>query len=142
ELRDIAAQAQGAGSEDLKALANRVAELELTVASTWRDAELLSALGDTFRAVNNFELAKQAYESALAQPEAHVTIKTVEQLANVLDRRAKQIISDPKAFPAQKAEAEKMWDRAEKLLKDLIEGIGPSEERYSLLGALWKRRRN
>jgi tetratricopeptide (TPR) repeat protein len=136
ELRDIAAQTKGASEDLLKDLAQRAAGINQSVAPGWRDAELLSSLGDTFRELSDFESAIVAYESALAQPDAHAPIRSIEQFANVLDRRAGQLNRE---F-ATSARASEMWARAEKLITNLIDIVGPSAERYALLGALWKRR--
>ncbi|MCC6389443.1 MAG: CHAT domain-containing protein [Bryobacterales bacterium] len=131
ELRNISASAKGASSQEAEELRGRATELDRACPSTMRDGELLFALGEAYKALKDFPSAIDAYRNAIAVPRASAPIEALEQLANVLDRGARN---------EEAAKASQLWAEAEKLLSILNAAIGPSGERLSLLGAISKRR--
>jgi CHAT domain-containing protein len=135
ELRDISADARGSNSSEHQIqLLNRTVEIDRQLPSQWRDGEVLSLLGDAYRQLGRLTEAIKTLKEALAKPKAEANIEAIEQLANCLDRRAKQLLAtDPPG-------AEKMWQDAQTMLLNLNTTIGESHERLSLLGGLCKRR--
>jgi tetratricopeptide (TPR) repeat protein len=111
-----------------------VQRLDKDLPSGWRDGEVLCLLGEAYKDLGEFAAAIPILQEAIGGAKANARIETVEQLANCLDRRAKQL---SKAEPAV---AQKMWGEAQRFLENLNTTLGESSERLSLLGALWKRR--
>ncbi len=131
ELRNISAPAKGASSQEAEEPRGRATELDRACPSTMRDGELLFALGEAYKALKDFPSAIDAYRNAIAVPRASAPIEALEQLANVLDRSARD---------EDAAKASQSWAEADKLLSILNTAIGPSGERLALLGAISKRR--
>jgi CHAT domain-containing protein len=95
----------------------------------WLDrSEVLLAFGTAYGELDDFDPAARYLRAALEQEATDnaTTLRAVEQLANFEARGAERRKSE--------AEARKAIERLENLLK-----VGPSSERYSLLGGAYKR---
>ena len=135
ELKDVAASSQGVRGEGIAPLRDRLHTASRALGTYWRDGESLYLLADAHKHMSDFELAIAMYKQAIGQEKASAPIAAIEQLANVLDRYAERL------YPSDSAKAAELWDEAYRKLEDLNLLLGESQERLSLLGGLFKRRR-
>ncbi len=133
ELKDVTASAGGRRGDGLQELADRIQRAK-EIPRVWRDGEVLVALAEAQKAVEDFAGATETYETALRLEKASAPVQAIEQRANLKDRQA------VKLFEGDSASANRMWDEAEHELLALNDLLGVSSERLSLLGGLWKRR--
>ena len=100
------------------------------------DARLLEALGEAFGEAYWFEEAVRYYDKAIESGKSTAAIKAVEQSANFHVRLAvRKFSNDPSEYGKSKAEIETQIKRIEKLM----ETIGETPERWSVIGSGYKR---
>ena len=97
-----------------------------------KDGEVLSACGEVYGELEEFDKAIDQYKKALATVPANASFVTAEQLANLLSRSAAAETIDRK-------EAEKRLNEALGWFDWLDARLTPSQERWALRGALHKR---
>jgi tetratricopeptide (TPR) repeat protein len=89
-----------------------------------------------FAELGDFERAVDHYERVLKAERASAPILALEQLANCKVRWAGRLLE---AEPADDKKVSELLEHAEKILRHLID-LGPTSERWALLGGLMKRR--
>ena len=107
------------------------------IPGAWLDEpELCSVVAEAFGSLGDFERAIARYQTITRSERAAVPLRTLEQLANF-----KVVWADELAHRARpnSRKAATLLREAETLLSELLE-IGPTAERFSLLGSLHKRR--
>ena len=126
ELQDIEAQA---GGGDRKKLLDQLEELSVQTPVEWRDGQVLAAFGRAYGELGEFEKAIATYRQALIDESGTLPLRTVQQLANFLERSSHQ-----------KSEAERgeLQEEASKLL-DHAQEVADTAELASIRGALYKR---
>jgi hypothetical protein len=135
-LDSLAAQARQleVGEEAL------LAQLEKQEAQTpvpwWDSADLCARAAQAFAELSRFDRAVYYYERVLRAERATAPIRALEQLVNCKVRWAGTLVrpdgpNEEKATP--------LLDDAERILRRLLD-LGPTSERWSLLGGLMKRR--
>jgi hypothetical protein len=136
-LEDICRQARTADQPGRAALLRDVEALvNATPQAWWRSARLCTAAAGAYGELRQFEAAIRYYEMVTAVDKADAPIEALEQLANLRVRWATELAQTD---PAKRPEALDHLQRAQRLLKALVE-IGETNERYSMLGSLEKRR--
>ncbi|HEY7338348.1 MAG TPA: CHAT domain-containing protein [Bryobacteraceae bacterium] len=134
ELKNIAAESQGADDKKLPGLQRRVLDVERALGTYWRDGESLFELAEALKCMKDFEHAIDIYREAIEQENAFAPVRAIEQLANVMDRYASG------CFKEDAKRALELWEDAERRLEGLNELLGESNERLSMLGGMYKRR--
>jgi triacylglycerol esterase/lipase EstA (alpha/beta hydrolase family) len=136
----IAQLAADARSRDVTSHKQLLADLDECLAAippAWLDEpELCGIVAEAFGALGDFERAVARYETITRSERATASLRTLEQLANFKAVWAVELAHRPRPN-ARKAAT--LLRAAEKLLSELLE-IGPTAERFSLLGSLHKRR--
>jgi hypothetical protein len=128
-----ARQQDGAGDRLVAALAARESQ---TPAAWWRSAEVCSVAAQAFAELGQFERAIHYYERVLKAERASAPIFALEQLANCKTRWAGRLLA---ADRSTSTKASALLDDAERILRHLLD-LGPTSERWALLGGLMKRR--
>ncbi len=128
-----ARQQDAAGEKLLAALAERESK---TPAAWWQSADVCALAALAFAELGDFERAVEYYERVLKAERASAPILALEQLANCKVRWAGRLLE---AEPADDKKVSELLKHAEKILRHLID-LGPTSERYALLGGLMKRR--
>lgn len=125
--------------QPLEVVRRRLAGLEAVVSiqPSFQQARVWEALGDAWAVVGEKDRSVGCYERALMDSEGLVSVRTAEQLLNLLDRR---IADMARAAPSGEHAAllrrhEAVLDR----LDGLLRAAGPSLERASLLAGCHKR---
>lgn len=122
----------------MKAERAKLKELTGQIPESWkRDARLLTALGSAYGQVGLFDKAVAAYDRAREAEDALLSIKAIEQSANLRCRWAASLVRKG-ASRKQRAEAVKIVSSAVSDLETLIK-IGKTKERFALLGGARKR---
>ena len=128
-----ARQQDAAGEKLLAALAERESK---TPAAWWQSADVCALAALAFAELGDFERAVDYYERVLKAERASAPILALEQLANCKVRWAGRLLE---AEPADDKKVSELLKHAEKILRHLID-LGPTSERWALLGGLMKRR--
>ena len=124
------------------AVANKISslrdELETTYAEIacsnedWLDdPDLNEALGRAYGEVDLFEQAVQFYEKAFHHPKSQISVKSIEQLANLRSRWAVELQNKDAAL--------KLIDDSINQLRRLKITMGDTPERLALIGSAYKR---
>ncbi|MDZ4829677.1 MAG: CHAT domain-containing protein [Phycisphaerae bacterium] len=159
---DVTAGAASAGDdrEELGRLRSRLLEIEakLTAVPAWEhDGKLLAARADAWAAIgdgeaNTRERAIELYRAALRADQRSAPIRSIEQLANLLDRRetgqstslAAKSVVEVKPHDALLAPLERRAQKEKRTLADgwleVLDGLGHTPERHQLRAGLIKRR--
>ncbi|HMZ20432.1 MAG TPA: CHAT domain-containing protein, partial [Blastocatellia bacterium] len=146
ELRRAAEQAKQADSSYRKILRSRLEAIYDSMPTAWMDAEMLGILGDAWGSLDEFEESRKFYDNACKNEVSTITLKQIQQHANLLSLYAKQLhqakpgrktkaAADAPA-PAQPAD---LLDESLELLKKL-EQLNPTSELASLFGIHYQRR--
>ncbi len=110
-------------------------------ADWWTAADLLAAAGQAYAQVGLYARAIEYLERATKAERAVAPITAIEQLANCKTRLAGDLLLNGAASRASQGKSPKvLLEEAEELLHHLIDAIGETAERASLLGAVMKRR--
>ena len=138
ELCSLAAQANAVGSGDegkpqRENLMSALRDLRAKIPGEWCDGELLMRVGFAWRELGDFAQAVEFLEQAIRHESASASIQSVEQLANLRIRRAIGLHREGNAA-ARDEEVARVLS-----LLELIKQIGPSDERWSLLGSAQKK---
>ena len=129
-VRNIEAWAVGVDEFTRARLLRELTTLDRAAAGKWDDGELLSEIASAYAALQSNEEALQAYTKSFSDPQSKVSVKAVEQLANLLYRKA-QIAKDDNEHKA-------LFDEAHKYVEWTLK-LQPTVERLSLMGSLYKR---
>jgi CHAT domain-containing protein len=131
-IRRSASESRKKAADDEKERASAATQIDNLIKespSEWLErSEVLLALGAAYGEVDQFDPAARYLRAALELETSDnaTTLRAIEQLANFEVRAAERGKSE--------AEVRKAIERLESLLK-----VGPSSERYSLLGSAYKR---
>jgi CHAT domain-containing protein len=125
-LNDIAAQASAA---DAKGLLAQLEDLREQTPAQWRDGEVLAAFGNAYAELGRFEEAISAYRQALADEQGKAPLRAAQQIANLLDRRAKQMTGEQQKELRKEAMA---W-------LDKVEPLADTAELAALRAGYFKR---
>jgi hypothetical protein len=119
-------------------LGSRLARLLDQSPEDWqRDPTVSAALGRTYGALGDFERAIACY-GGVASAERTGGLTAIEQQANLMGRRAAEILRRTAVSPEDEEAAKALFAGAEKRLKAL-NTIAETAERKALLGSLHKR---
>ena len=132
-LETFAANARQQGSVPPELLKELEGYLVEEPAAWWTSAELCARAGQALEAVGQFDRAIDYYTRVLTAERATAPIAALERLANCKVRLAGQLMA------ADRAKAKRLLDEAQGTLEHLL-ALGPTAERWSLLGGLHKRR--
>jgi hypothetical protein len=153
-LRDIGniaarlkTQSQGSGQEEIDRLDGIVVALE---ARKWLGTgAVAAALGRAYGEAGLLDRAVEYYSSALGSEDGAITLKDVEQCANLMGRLAVQQWSRNGSSPEVTSQSTETIARAIHILKDLLGGLSTAlggsagerftSERLALLGSAYKR---
>jgi pimeloyl-ACP methyl ester carboxylesterase/tetratricopeptide (TPR) repeat protein len=143
-VRNIARDAEGADQKLRGQLLDELRSLDRSIPEAWRDGEMLAAFGSAYADVGSFEDAVTAYLAAVHHPRSGSPIVAIEQLANLEDRHARQLMQDAARAAGPECEAirKKALDWTEKAIERLewLLILDETSERLSLLGGAYKRR--
>ena len=128
-----ARQKGGADRELLEQLETREAR---TPEAWWGSADVCALAAQAFLELGQFEKAIGYYQRMLKAEKANAPMLAVEQLASCRSRWAGVLLHQT---PPDTAAAQQLLQQAEDALDSLI-ALGPTSERYSLLGSVFKRR--
>ena len=133
-LQRIRNSATDRSPERKKELLREVDACERALRDEWRTGDAFHALAETYADLEALDMAITYYEKAIESEDlrTQVPISAVEQLANMESRYAGRI---------QEAEPTQAWTllkQSEGRLTYLIENIGETSERRSLLGSCYK----
>ena len=126
QVEDIIADARTGPKEELL---RQLDELRNDTPAEWRDGEVLAAFGKAFADLGKVEDAIAAYRQALADEKGKAPLRAAQQIANLLDRSAKD------ATPA-------LRDAIRKEAFEWLEKVTPladTAEMAALRGAYYKR---
>ncbi len=135
-IRSLARYATTCGPDGAGPLRDELEALVKVMPAHWLDGEMLSAIGEAWGELHEFERATSYYRQALQAPGAEATLKSAEQLANLLVRQAQALERD---------EGEKATRRINRLYREAFQKLewllrlGATTERLSLVGSLSKR---
>jgi len=142
-VRRLANQTRIAGDAEAKALGTQLDALVGRTPQRWRgDSTLCAEIGHAYGELSDFDRAIDYYKRAGTAEEATLTVKALEQRANLEGRYAEHLWRDAKKKDkdaALRATLGKRFDEAKAILEQL-NTFGKSVERLSLLGGLAKRR--
>lgn len=129
---------RGRGGDPPKELCEKLRELENDIPSNWGDlGRVWDAFGESYMGLGASQDAIEAYQKAIEKSGAN--IRTIEQLANARSRIGEKLIQAKMGSEEQNfTEAQEVLKQAYEHLEALIK-IAPSSERFSLLGATYKR---
>jgi hypothetical protein len=132
ELENIAEDATIATESRLLILQGRVANILKELPSDWLDrADVQAAAGRARGELGMFAAAIGHYEKAMRAEVGELSVHAVEQLCNLMVRQA---IKMPDS-----QEAKEVIAAARERLTALMHAVGPSVERWCLLGSIAKR---
>lgn len=97
--------------------------------------DIQEAFGRLWGELDDYERAIVCYRTAQAAEDGSASIKTTEQLANMLARRGSELLDSAETQDQGKG----LLRDAEALVDNLLK-LGPTAERYCLKGSIWKRR--
>jgi tetratricopeptide (TPR) repeat protein len=137
DLENLAGDAYAAAPEAIGGLKTRVRAIEERLPAPWLGmAAVRSALGRAYGQLDDFAAAIGHYQAALSADPAELSVKAVEQLANLQIRWGASLAGDSgKGGTAAAAEAIRDGRRRLELLLQL----GITGERLSLMGSACKR---
>ncbi len=101
------------------------------------DGRVLEALGGAYGELGKYERAIDAYGRALQDERGDVSLHALEQLANFQSRWAQELV---RTEPTRRADAVKLFRKAETTLDRVVALAGDTAERWALRGGLHKRR--
>jgi pimeloyl-ACP methyl ester carboxylesterase/tetratricopeptide (TPR) repeat protein len=132
ELENIAQDASTAAESQLTRLQERVAAVANELPSEWlARADVQAAIGRAFGELGMFAEAIEHYETAMQAEVGEVPVRAVEQLCNLMVRQAVKISDSQTSTEIIAAARER--------LIALMTAVGPSVERWCLLGSIAKR---
>ena len=134
---EIAKTASAQGIEKIKSdLKNLRDGIEKDHPAWLQDARLLEALGEAFSEAFWFEEAVKYLDPAISNRKSTTSIRAIEMSANCHIRLAVQMVeNNPKKY----GEAKRSIEKQIKLLNQLMDTIGETSERLSLIGSGYKR---
>lgn len=135
---DVLAARAGSATSDAHRLevATEIDRLRVAGEGLLDDGAALASLGRSLAEVGNYVQATHAYEAALRHSRGGADIATIEQLANIRARLAKQKIQDDHDPDA----AKELFKDSLAVLDGLVKVAGSTAERCALRGAILKRR--
>ncbi|HEY2923005.1 MAG TPA: CHAT domain-containing protein, partial [Candidatus Binatia bacterium] len=132
ELENIAGDATTTAESQLVRLQERVGAVAKALPSDWlARADVQAATGRAFGELGMFAEAIEHYEKAMRAEVGGLSVEAVEQLCNLMVRHAIKISDSQKAKEVIAAARER--------LTALMTAVGPSVERWCLLGSIAKR---
>jgi pimeloyl-ACP methyl ester carboxylesterase/tetratricopeptide (TPR) repeat protein len=132
ELKNIAEDATTATESRFLTLQGRVAEILKELPSDWLEsADVQAAAGRARGELGMFAEAIEHYEKAMHAEVGELSVHAVEQLCNLMVRQAIKIPEPKEAIAVIAAARER--------LAALMNAVGPSVERWCLLGSIAKR---
>ncbi|MDD5297350.1 MAG: CHAT domain-containing protein [Rhodocyclaceae bacterium] len=130
ELDEISSRISGASDGERDSITRELDILEAAVRGRFfRDAEVREKLGILWADLKQYERAIAHYKAALAQEDARVTLRAMEQLANLEARRGEELGG---------AAGEKLVQSGQARLEQLLALAAPTVERLSLLASARK----
>ncbi len=140
ELGNLATKASKSTDEELDHLKRRIDELSDSLPASWlKDARLLEALGKAYGEVRMFKRAVDYYEQARTRETATLSVKSLEQLANLRGRWSVDIWKQAsRGVESRDASPRRVIQQAHQEIETLL-SFGETRERYSLLGSARKR---
>jgi tetratricopeptide (TPR) repeat protein len=129
-------QDAAAGAALLGGLTKREAQ---TPATWWQSADVCALAAQAFAEVGDFRRAIDYYKRVLTAERASAPILALEQLANCKVRWAGRLLEAEDRDDKVDKEVSDLLDDAERILDHLI-ALGPTSERWALVGGLMKRR--
>lgn len=126
QVEDIIAQG---GDGPTKELLKQLADLRNETPAEWRDGEVLAAFGRAFGELGQFEDAIAAYRQALSDENGKAPLRAAQQIANLLDRSARNATTEQQA--ALRKEALEWLEK--------IEPLADTAELAALRGGYHKR---
>lgn len=154
ELRRTSEQAKQADADYRKILRDRLEGIYDSIPNAWLDAEMLGILGDAWGSLGEYEESRKFYGSACQNENSNITLKQIQQHANLLTRQAQQLHDLNKQDGGQTArgkskarqsdgtvapQPKKLLDDSLALLKKLRE-LNETAELASMFGSHYKRR--
>lgn len=135
DIDNVAAELSSAADGDIDAQLKRLDRIaEVLAEKKWLEEKgIHAALGRAYGKAGKFDKAIEYYRHALCAENGAMTLKDVEQLANLEVRRAVQWWKDGRKSPEEIIET----------IDDVIRRLnimGPTAERHSLRGSAFKRR--
>jgi tetratricopeptide (TPR) repeat protein len=127
-VRNIEARAVDVDDAKRAKLLTELATIDRTAAGKWDDGEMLFEIASAYAALQSNEEALEAFNKSFAQ--SKVPVKAVEQLANLLYRKA-ETVEDEAGHAA-------LFEQARKYVQWTLE-LHPTVERLCLMGSLYKR---
>jgi tetratricopeptide (TPR) repeat protein len=140
EIRKLSGSASTTAVRGFNSLSKQLESLQQKIEKecpVWLDdSSLQEALGQAFGELFQFDKAIEYYRLALENPKCSASISAVEQLANFRIRLAVRAFeNDPDHYEDSKKEIEAQIET----LKALINTVGTSAERWSMVGGGHKR---
>lgn len=135
EIENIAANLSTGAGEDMSAAVSWLGCIEKVLEEKkWlEDGRMYAALGRAYGRAGKFDTAVEYYTKALKAEDGAMTLKDIEQLANLEVRRAVQW------WKERKKSREEILASIDSGIRRL-EVLEPTAERYSLRGSAFKRR--
>jgi CHAT domain-containing protein len=127
-VRDIEARAVDVDDATRTKLLSELATIDRNAAGRWDDGEMLFEIASAYAALQSDEEAVQAFHKSFAQ--SKVPVKAVEQLANLLYRKAEKV--------KEETEHGELFEEARKHVQWTLD-LQPTVERLCLMGSLYKR---
>jgi hypothetical protein len=136
EVRSMKAATKTAGPRKRQKLREQLTQLEREIRSDWLDGQMLGEFAGAWADLGDKRKAIELYRRAIADEEATIRLKDIEQLANLEGRYAAELAREGE--PKEKKEAEEFFIKAVRRLQWLLLA-GPTIERLALLGSHYKR---
>lgn len=136
ELRRFADDARGADASLMRA---RLERLYDSLPSDWLDAEMLAVLGGAWSALGEMGESVRFYERALGHEQGNLTLRDVQDLANLAGRQARAASRDESDEIKRAALARPYLDKEAALLSKLKD-LSETARLLSFFGSHFKRR--
>lgn len=137
KLRSIAAEAKNATAEKCDWLKMELQEMRQRIQPVWLDGRMLGAFANAWAELGDFEQALEHYQLASEAETASVSLRDLEQMANLQSRYARQLLSAKKT-PANEHKARLLFEASTQRIEQLL-NFGETSERLSLLAGNHKR---
>jgi tetratricopeptide (TPR) repeat protein len=124
---------------DSKTQRARLAAIEQAAEKWLHNAELRVALAEAYGDLGDLQRAIEHYEAARRGSDSQYKVKAIEQLANLTARHATISFRKSKLKARDLPAAIERIERARSLVETLVEALGPTSERLSIIGGCWKR---
>ena len=124
---------------DSKTQRARLAALEQAAEKWLHNGELRVALAEAYGDLGDLQKAIEHYEAARTGSDSEYKVKAIEQLANLTARQAAISFRKSEMKARDLSAAIDRIETARSLVETLVEALGPTSERLSIIGGCWKR---